>query len=508
MQIYSIIASKRGRIYSSLIVTYPAETAPSNLLTLSIKGASNSYSSSLRSFKLTDGEIPTSLPFKTVRVLSGSGGSLIVLANDDFVGSASKDSFYEVNNIILAVEESKYIKPADGLAYLLNEMDKNHIETSRMKLWPYIYSNSTTTMKMLDALRNHDTFKLSDFVCFGVERLALETNQYLPFINLAQSRFQEAPKDALILRNKDFLDNQDKIIAKILDKPNINLFANLKVSAELLRNIHPEKPNIVDNAAGNDLLLRSIIISNWLNNSNNVEDKRRAARMIVQYRLPVKSWKEYLLTAIWTLQWEFVTWMGYPTISYIKRYRNELTGSKEAISLIRKRTLVLLLFPIFFITTTHIWQKLSLHNDGYFPFTLLSVILAVFVPAFGINLSMRLAKIKIKKLANRLLVFSFILTGVLLSYIPFQLKDLYLYLFLSIPLAAWLIWVLVPIKPKVGIIAFFSMLLSIPFSSILIGSSQWYLLRLQLESYNDVEIIISQFTDLFEQILHYLSRFF
>ncbi len=506
MLLYTLLCNNKGWTCSSLVVTYPVALSPTSSLSIGIKSASHYRSKKMESFRIQDGEIPTVLPFMVARVIQAKRkGSLILLANDEFLPCNHTEIVFENPRIILAVQENQNIKLSDGLAYLLNEMDRNNLPTKKFKILPYIFTDLIPSTKFLENLRESNPFDLNELIRTQANLDTMENGNHLPFINLAEQHFSGKHRDILVLDESKGQDIKDNILQDILANKNLDMFANLRQSVNIVRRAPSIKPNLAETVDGSNLLLRSIVVSNWLITSNISEDKKIGAKLAIQYHLPIKSWKEFLAIYTWTDQWEQVGWMGSRAILYLKNFKKDLHGAKESISIINRRALLILLFPFFFVISVYTWHDLSAIVQDYYLFTLLSIGFAIVGPLFLIDAFCKLAHTKMNKLPRYLWACSFLFVGIFMDKLAFQISTFYTYLGLLIPLIAWATWKFLPLYPKVGKFIFYCFLPVIPITALLFGTHNWHLLLFRLGEYKNLNLEIMQLLEALYSLLRLLS---
>lgn len=497
MLLYTILSKNKGWNYSSLIVTYPVSVLPNNAIDLGLKSIGLFHSRKLQSYNIASGEIPTTLPFKVAKVTQASKyGSIVHLANDEFMECKSNDILFETKSIILAVQESQHIKLVDGLAYLLNELDKYHIHPKRFNLVPFIYSDSITTPSFLESLREEWYFNPASLYEVNTSLRELDQHQQLAFINLANQYFLNKSNRKIEIEKSNRYDPKNKFILNLFSNKKTNLCISLKTSVEILKTDPPQKPTLADSFQANEILLRSIIVANWINNPANPEELIRGSRLAIRYQLPLLSWREILRVQVWTNQWEQIGWSGQRSISYLKQNINELPNLKSLIALIKVRGFIFLFFPVFSFITAQSWMKLSLDSINYFPSAVLSICIALLGPFYAISAFQRLAKKEKPPIYIKVLVaMSFLLIGFIVNQYSFEFKDIY-YLWGLLPLLlSWLLWQSVPLRPKTGKILFNTILICIPLSSFSLGSLRWSLYFSGLQIYKDIDLIYKQIID-------------
>ena len=504
MILYTVISKNNGWNYSSLIVTYPISVSPNNVISLGIKSAELVRSRKLQSYNIKSGEIPTTLPFKVAKVAQiNKYGSVINLANDEFMECNSEDVLFETKSITLAVQENQHIKLVDGLAYVLNELDKFHVSPKKFNVVPFIYSDSITTFKFLENLREDTYFNPANLCEINTEFRELNHHHQLAFINLANQYFNNKSNSSIVIEKSNRYDPRNKIISKLSSNKKIDLCINLKTSVDILKTEPPQKPVLADNFQANELLLRSIIVSNWINNPLNPEEIARGSKLALRYKIPLLSWKEILKVQVWTNQWDQIAWTGKRSISYLRKNIYELPNLKSIITLINRRGFILLFFPIFSIITADSWMKLSLDLIDFFPFAALSIFLAVLGPLFAINAFYKIAKKE--KLTTHIKIFSamsFLLVGFIANQYNIQFKDAYYFWGLLPVLLGWLLWQSAPLHPKIGKALFHTILIGIPLSSFSLGSHNWSLFFSGIQIYQDVDLIINHIIDAITTILN------
>lgn len=510
MILHLSVTTLLGRTYSTLVVTYPPNYAPQSILALAVRGLHFHKFKNSSPNLLRKGEVLTTLPFKVVRVaLNQIFGSVHIFANDDFLTFNQKDYIAETSNIILVIKVNNEIDAVDGLSYLLNELEKNNISSKLYKLFPYFHNDSFSTVDLLKELREINVFTYNELSCFPYQYKPIDKQYYLPFVNLANSYFYGTLDNYIVSEpssNSPHQPLQNFFLKRIITSKKTYQFSfNLENAVNVLRTNRSGNPVLVNEKKGNEILLRSIAISNWLMKSSKFEDKSRGGELVFKCHLPTKSWVELAKAYIWSIRLDEVTWMGNRSIPFIREASGYIK-SKQLISLIKRRSIILTLFPLFILLNSFSWIWVSLsYNWSLIGLLSLSAI-SILGPLLTIDIIFRLARVKISKTLRYSSSFSFILFGLLqyqdkINLPNFNYPAIYVCFFLMI----LMIWMLFPLNPRQGKILFGCSLFAIPFSSILINNIVW---TLYFHLYqNGVNLMSDWLLSIFESFLAFVRNF-
>jgi len=510
MILYTVLSKKIGWNYSSLLVTYPVMSAPADAIALGIKSAKLHRTGGILSKQLALGEIPTTLPLKVARSIHGKKSSgVIFLGNDEFIQCTSTDILLNTDVIVLAVQQTQHIRLEDGLAYLLNEFDKYQLSTKRFILLPCLSSDYVPTTRLLESMRDDTYFDYINLKLPHVKSVVLDRENHLPFVTLAEGHFCNRQETQLVLEKSDTSDFQDGILSNIFSKKELDLSVNLNNCVEILKTEPLDKPVLAGTFRANEVLLRSIVITNWLNRPKDLLEIQRGSRLALRYHLTPRSWNETLAIYFGTFQWDQVSWMGFKATKYLKKYTNDIKVLSSVISLIGRRNILLFFFPIFSVFMAYSWMQLTLQNQHFLPLVILSFPMGYLGPLFSINIFYRFSRNeKMEKIDRFSWASSFLLVGATIGQTN-NLPDGFYALGLLPILFIWISWCFLPLPPKIGRLLFGLLLVSIPLSSLTLGKNNWdHYFVLFRHAFNNPNVVLDQLNWLFSNIIHLFIRFF
>ena len=475
MLVYAAITACCGSVYSNLVVTYPPDQCPEEIVAIALRGMTlhrlryASYSA------MRDGEVCTALPFSVARVASKRPlQSLILLAHDAFIPSGPDDLLFETPQIILVTRHSGVELPTDGLSYLLNELEPCRVDPNSLRVIPFICGDTKPANQILDQLRAQDSAIVQSWRDVAIKASRIDKRLYLPFVNLAALHFKGDVVRVYGLQGDRELKGPfwaERRISRLWGNPRLDTTVNLGDVVQLLRKSPVQIPKFVGQGKNNLTLIRSIAVSEWLVRSSKEEDRTLGGTLAARYGLPLRTWREAANVNVWGSEWEKAGWMGVRAIAVLRQRRND-RDARQTIAIIERRRILLAIFPILFVLTSWVWIRVGhafVRNEYA---TLASAAMALIGPLILVGVTLRLARLSLSRWLTWASAASFLGVG-LLTASGFRPGIDPFHLLVALPSTLWLLWSVLPLPSRIGKPVFAAALGIVPATAMSIEPSLW-----------------------------------